>query len=113
MKARTTSRVPIDATGSYRTSRGMQWDIELADLSEGGCRIFDPQGRVDLGEFVRLYIAGTGPHLAEVAWRNGDHVGLAFARPLSQRVFASLAAADWKGAVAAQRDTGGPARRFV
>ncbi len=115
MKARTTSRVPIEATGSYRTSRGMQWDIQLADLSEGGCRIFDPRGRADLGEYVRLYIAGTGPHLAEVAWRHGDHVGFAFTRPLPERVFSSLAAADWRAAADAYRAASAPggARRFV
>lgn len=113
MKARTTSRVPIDATGSYRTGRGMQWDIKLADLSEGGCRIFDPRGRVDVGEYLRVYIAGTGPHLGEVAWRHGDHAGIAFARPLPERVFASLAAADWNGAANALKETGGTMRRFV
>ncbi|MEM8725902.1 MAG: PilZ domain-containing protein [Pseudomonadota bacterium] len=113
MKARATSRVPIDTTGSYRTSRGMQWDIELADLSEGGCRIFDPRGRVDLGEFVRLYIAGTGPHLAEVAWRSGDNVGFAFTRPLPERVFTSLAASDWSAAANAQSEVGNTARRYV
>ena len=116
MKTRATSRVPIDTTGSYRTGRGMQWDIELADLSEGGCRIFDPRGRAEMGEYVRVYIAGTGPHLGEVAWRRGDHVGIAFSRPLPERVFASLAAADWPAAEKAQRDGGGAlgtVRRFV
>ena len=98
MRTRRSARIPTIATGSCRTARGMQWDIALADLSEGGCRIEDPRGQLRLGEFVRLYIAGTGPHMAEVAWRQGSRVGLEFVRSLQARVFALLAAADWHGA---------------
>lgn len=104
MRIRGSLRIPTEATGSCRTSRGMQWDIVLADLSEGGCRIDDPRGRLRLGEFVRLYIAGTGPHMAEVAWRQGDRVGIEFARPLPARLFQRLAAADWHGAQAAYEE---------
>ncbi|MEL6878568.1 MAG: PilZ domain-containing protein [Pseudomonadota bacterium] len=115
MKTRKTSRIPIDAVGSYRTSRGMQWDVELADLSEGGCRIFDPRGRAELGQYVRLYIAGTGPHLAEVAWRSGENVGFAFTRPLPERVFTSIAAADGQDAAPVDTTANAPGvpRRFV
>ncbi|MEP5172048.1 MAG: PilZ domain-containing protein [Erythrobacter sp.] len=115
MKARTTTRVPIDATGSYRTSRGMQWEIALSDLSEGGCRISDPRARLDLGQWVRLFIAGTGPHIAEVAWRRGEDVGLAFSRRLPERVFAKLTASDWSGAAEAMANSSqtGGLRRFV
>lgn len=56
----------------------MHVDIALDDLSAGGCRLDDPHGRLRLGEFVRLYIAGTGPHMAEVAWRQGSRVGVEF-----------------------------------
>ncbi|MDP2130744.1 MAG: PilZ domain-containing protein [Erythrobacter sp.] len=94
MKARRSARVSTTTTGSCRTARGMQWDIMLADLSQGGCRIEDPQGRLRLGEYVRLYIAGTGPHVAEVAWRQGAWIGLEFARPLPERVLIGLTAAD-------------------
>ncbi len=93
----------------------MQWDVDLEDLSAGGCMIHDRQGRLKLGEYVRLYIAGTGPHLAEVAWQIGGNAGLAFTRPLPDRVFTALAAADWNAAAKAYRDEskGGSARRFV
>lgn len=98
MKARRSARLPTTATGSCRSARGMQWDIALADLSHGGCRIEDAHGRLRLGEFVRLYIAGTGPHMAEVAWRQGTRIGVEFARPLPDRVLSLLAASDWIGA---------------
>lgn len=75
----------------------MQWDIALADLSQGGCRIEDPHARLQLGEDVRLYIAGTGPHMAEVVWRQSTRVGLEFARPLPERVLSQLVSADWDG----------------
>lgn len=115
MKARRSARIATGATGSCRTARGMQWDIALADLSEGGCRIDDPRGRLRLGEYVRLYIAGTGPHMAEVAWRQGTRIGLEFVRPLPDRVLERLAAADWEGARREERDHGSnaPLRRLL
>ncbi|MCL9982362.1 MAG: PilZ domain-containing protein [Erythrobacter sp.] len=115
MRIRGSQRISTEATGSCRTSRGMQWDIALADLSEGGCRLEDPRGRLRLGEFVRLYIAGTGPHMAEVAWRQGDRVGIEFVRPLPARVFQLLAAADWHGAQAAYEEDRRtmPVRRII
>ena len=64
----------------------MQWDVA------------DTHGRLRLGEFIRLFIAGTGPHLAEVAWRQAGNVGIAFTRPLPNRVFALLAASEWQAA---------------
>lgn len=115
MRTRRHSRIPTVATGSCRTSRGMQWDVALADLSEGGCRLDDPRGQLRLGEFVRLYIAGTGPHMAEVAWRQGARVGIEFSRPLPPRVFQLLAAADWGGAQAAFEEDRStlPVRRMI
>jgi hypothetical protein len=113
--SRRSERIAINATGSLRTSRGMQWDIPLADLSEGGCRVEDEQGRLRLGEYVRFYIGGTGPHMAEVAWRQGSRVGIEFVRPLPQRVFQKLAAADWDGARCVYEEERGvlPVRRMI
>ncbi len=115
MKARKSSRVSLTATGTIRSPRAMQWDVPLADLSQGGCRVDDMQGRLKLGEFVRLFIAGTGPHMAEVAWRQGGNVGLAFTRPLPERVFILLASAEWEEAAKAYGENSGSGapRRFV
>lgn len=95
MHNRRFQRVPTTATGSCRTARGMQWDIDLHDLSCGGCRVDDPRGGMGLGEHVRLFIAGTGPHMAEVAWRQGSRVGLEFRTPLPERIFTLLAQDRW------------------
>jgi PilZ domain len=101
VKARRSVRIVTTATGSCRSARGMQWDIALADLSEGGCRVDDPRARLQVGEVVRLNIAGTGPHMAQVGWRQGSRVGLVFQRALTPQVVRRFAEADWDGARAA------------
>jgi PilZ domain len=93
----------------------MLWDVALADLSEGGCRIEDARARLRIGEMVRLFIAGTGPHLARVAWRDGGEAGLVFQRSLSARVVRHFAEANWGEARAAHEDdlTRPPVRRLM
>lgn len=93
----------------------MLWDVALTDLSEGGCRIEDARGRLRIGETVRLFIAGTGPHIASVAWCEGASTGLVFQRALSARVVSRFAANDWDGAHAAHEDdlSRAPVRRLI
>lgn len=93
---RTAERVPTAAKGSCKTDRGFKWDVDFQDLSSGGCRVEDERGTMALGTYVSLIIAGTGPHRAEVAWRQGGRVGLEFVRPLPPRVFKYLAAEEWE-----------------
>lgn len=113
MKNRHSQRLPTRATGSCRTARGMLWNIQLDDLSAGGCRLEDPRGGMALGEHVRLFIAGTGPHIAEVAWRQGTRVGLEFRTPLSERIVALIVEERYDEATSAFADPGsrGYARR--
>lgn len=115
MRTRKSPRLPTTATGACRSAHGMLWDVALVDLSAGGCRIDDARGRLRIGEMVRLFIAGTGPHLARVAWRDGGEVGLVFQRNLSARVARHFAEADWDGARAAYEDdlTRPPVRRLL
>ena len=113
MKTRKSARLPLIATGTCRSAHGMLWDAQLADLSEGGCRIADTRGRLRTGELVRLFIGTTGPHMARVAWRDGGEAGLVFQRSLSARVVRHFAEADWDGARVAFEDdlTRPPVRR--
>ena len=115
MQARRSDRVRTSATGSCKTSRGMQWDIQLNDLSPGGCRVDDPQCEFKLGTFVKVIIAGTGPHHAEIAWRQGDRVGMEFLKPLPVRVFKLLSTEQWDEARSEFARTGSslPMRRAV
>jgi len=98
MQSRKDNRIPTSTAGAYRTKLGSEWEVELADLSCGGCRVDDPHGGLKLGEYVSLSIAGTGPHTAEVAWRQLHRVGLEFARPLTESVLNRIAENDWDGA---------------
>ncbi len=115
MRARKSSRIATAAPGTYRTPRGVEWEVEVADLSCGGCRVDDPARGLQLGEYVRLNIGATGPHTAEVAWRLGDRVGLEFASPLAETVMARIAQDDWEGAADEFASTRhrGLVRRFV
>ena len=112
---RASERVPTRAVGSCKTDRGYQWDIAFDNLSAGGCRVDDPQGGMRLGAYVTLIIAGTGPPKAEVAWRQGDRVGLEFLRALPPRVFKYLAAEEWEKAREAHisDSTNYPIRRMI
>lgn len=98
MQARQSDRVTTTATGSCKTARGAQWDIQLDNLSCGGCRVDDPRSGLELGTFVELFIAETGPYHAEVAWRQSARVGLEFVKPLPERVFKLLAKEEWDAA---------------
>ncbi|MEP3422307.1 MAG: PilZ domain-containing protein [Erythrobacter sp.] len=98
MQARQSDRVPSRATGSCKTARGLQWDIQIDDLSLGGCRVDDPRHGLELGSFIKVLIAETGPHDAEVVWRQGDRVGMEFLKPLPERVFKLLSSEQWSAA---------------
>lgn len=90
MKARKKPRSPISSTGECRNSRAMRWQVELSDIAEGGCRVVDPAGRLAKGEQLRLSIAGTGPHHAQVCWHRNGAAGVEFVRPLPPELIKAL-----------------------
>jgi hypothetical protein len=98
MKARRSPRIRISAQGSCKSARGAAWDVRIDDLSQGGCRVDDPRHGLELGSHVQLTIAETGPFIAEVAWRQGDRVGLEFVTLLDRRVLELLSTGDWEAA---------------
>ena len=94
--ARDFERSPTRARGVCRTDRGQEFEVESRDISLGGCRVDDLVGGMSLGAFVSLFIEGTGPIRAEVAWRQGDRVGLEFVQLLPDRVYRHLIAEEWE-----------------
>lgn len=95
MQARKSSRVKTDADATCKNPRGFSWDVLLADLSTGGCRVDDPRHGLELGSHIQLMIAETGPYTAEVAWRQGDRVGLEFLTKLDPETFDLMAKGEW------------------
>ncbi|MEL6542384.1 MAG: PilZ domain-containing protein [Pseudomonadota bacterium] len=95
MQARQTDRVRTDADGTCKSARGFTWDVHVDDISPGGCRVDDPRHGLELGAHIQLMIAETGPHTAEVAWRQGDRVGLQFVSKLDPSVFTLMASGEW------------------
>ena len=115
MQTRQTPRIPVSVSAQYLGPRGRVWEIDVDDLSAGGCRVDDPQGGLQLGKIVSITIAQTGPYQAEVAWRQSARVGLEFTRPIPQRVIKALSDADFDEANEAFQQTASdaPVRRFV
>lgn len=95
---RRSERVRLTAPGTCKSSRGFSWDIRVDDLSEGGCRVDDPRHGLDLGSHVEITIAKTGPYIAEVAWRQGDRVGLEFIQAMDGQIFRLLASGQFEKA---------------
>ncbi|MEM7702773.1 MAG: PilZ domain-containing protein [Pseudomonadota bacterium] len=87
-------RLATTLTGSYRTPRGFECDVDVDDLSLGGCRVDDLRGGLQLGEYVQVTIGETGPFVAEVAWRQSARVGLQFTRPIPAHILKELTGVD-------------------
>ena len=120
MQARQSSRVKTDAGGTCKSVRGFSWDVHIDDISQGGCRVDDPRHGLDLGSHIQLMIAETGPYTAEVAWRQGDRVGLEVLTKLDPQRFALMASGEWdqarevkSGAASQAADIRYPVRRIM
>jgi len=94
--ARDYERTPTSAVGSYTNLRGDEVEIEYRDLAQGGCRVHDPESGLQFGSQVNLMIEGTGPILAEVAWRQGEDAGLEFMKLLPEQMYRHLIAEEWE-----------------
>ncbi|MEO0871805.1 MAG: PilZ domain-containing protein [Pseudomonadota bacterium] len=90
MHHRNSERLSTSLTGTYRTPRGFECEVDVDDLSLGGCRVDDLRGGLQLGEYVQITVAGAGPYVAEVAWRQSTRVGLQFNRPLPAHIVREL-----------------------
>lgn len=95
MKTRKKPRQQLEALATCRDATGRQWQTLLEDVSDGGCKIFDPTGQLRRGEILNLFFAASGPHMAKQTWRREHRVGLEFRTPLSAQLLESLASQDW------------------
>lgn len=106
MQARQSSRIKTEAAGSCKSPRGFSWDVKIDDISQGGCRVDDPRHGLELGGHIQILVAETGPYTAEVAWRQGDRVGLEFLTPIDPQVFALMASGEWDKAREVEQNGG-------
>jgi hypothetical protein len=98
MQSRRSPRTKTQAPAACQNGRGITWDVQVDDISLGGCRVDDPRHSLELGAHIQLMIAETGPYTVEVAWRQGDRVGLEFLTKLDPVVFDLMASGDWERA---------------
>lgn len=94
MQDRRCERLPTNLTGTYRTPRGFECEVDVDDLSLGGCRVDDMRGGLQLGEYVQITLGEAGPFTAEVAWRQSSRVGLQFTRTLPPHIVEALTGVD-------------------
>ena len=83
---RQAQRTPISAEVTLRRIGGVNYRVDVSDLSPHGCRIGLVE-RPSLGEQVLVRIEGLEVLEAEVCWLSGHVAGLRFARPLHPAVF--------------------------
>ena len=94
MKTRKAPRVPIAVRGRVRSERGLEWEVNVSDLSVGGCLFPQTGAHLVEGENIWLQIAGAGPFYARVSWRRGKDVGVAFDRSIEADLIEHLLAGD-------------------
>lgn len=87
---RAQDRAQIVAHGRFRTELGQAGKATFADISEMGCRLFDPSRLLKPGDGVKIWIEQVGPFAARVQWRKHGEAGLKFDQPLYPPVFEHL-----------------------
>lgn len=66
METRQSSRTEIELPGRFFTGLAEAIDVQLKDVSEGGCRFATGEHALTIGSHVQIFIAGTGPYHANV-----------------------------------------------
>lgn len=84
-------REPVLLDARCRKSSWIVNQVELVNISEGGCCI---SGRIEglvPGDDVTLRIADLGPLKGNVRWSDKRQAGIAFAKPITVGLVAELA----------------------
>lgn len=85
MRTRQNTRKATTLPGRYLTGRGLPTTVTLSDLSIGGCRFELPaDSSFIIGMPLQIFIAGSGPHHANVKWVENGEAGITFAIPLEE-----------------------------
>ncbi len=74
------TRIDVESKGILIDSEGVESEVEVLDLSAGGCRL-KTDGTPIIGEHVRLRVGRIGEYPAQVRWALGEEAGLQFIGP--------------------------------
>ena len=94
MKARKAPRSPVEVRGRVRSKSGLEWEVNISDLSVGGCHFPQTGAHLIEGESIWLQIASVGPFRGKVSWRKGKNVGVAFDKLIEAELIEQLLAGD-------------------
>jgi len=85
-------RLTVLLHGRCRQSSWQVFDVELGDISEGGCCVIGNADRFAQGQHVSLRFANLRNVEGSVRWLRDDRIGLEFRKPIKARVIEELAA---------------------
>lgn len=92
MERRSESRLAVEIPGYYKISGGPPHNMFLSQISAGGCRITDAESPLETGQAIDVHLGQMGPIPAQVRWRDGAHVGVAFDDALDPEIVGYFAA---------------------
>jgi hypothetical protein len=101
---RTSARQPILLDARCRKTSWFVNQVELVNVSEGGCCICGRLDGLAAGDEVTLRLADLGAVPGSVRWVEERRAGIAFASPLAQPVVDELAATYTAGTVKPTKD---------
>jgi hypothetical protein len=82
-------RLPVRLPATLKCDKTPDWQVEVADFTQLGCRVAVPQ-RVSVGTFVTLTIPMFVDLVGWVAWTTDDALGIDFSHPLPSDVLAHV-----------------------
>lgn len=87
---RANPRQPVLLDARCRKSSWLVNQVELANISEGGCCIIDRSDGLSADQEVRLRFAGLDAIVGTVRWVDEARIGIAFAEPLQSDIVKDL-----------------------
>ena len=88
---RLAQRLPVFVTARCRESSWVMRQVELADISAGGCRIVRDAGGLAIGQQIELRIASSKGVDGHVRWLRDGDAGVDFAQAADPEARAELA----------------------
>ncbi len=82
--------LPHKLLATCRFGAGSTAELQVLDLSPGGCMVHRKRCNAEQGARVLVKLPGLGFQPANVAWVEDENAGIAFDQPLHEAVLAHL-----------------------